>query len=589
MQLPAATGRVTAGIDIGNTTTEVVLADTSVTPPRPLAWDRSPTRGRKGSAAAAQAAAALVQRVQHRAGLHVVQAVIAPQRPVDTQTAVLARSMPATGRLRLLAVGSTTPGRPGTGAGRPVLVGEPPVRGPADGEGVVLLVPAGTGYQRAAGLVQGWLDAGAPVRAVLVADDEGVLIAHRCQLDGLGHDVPVLDRVDVASAVGTVRLAVEVCPPGGAARQLADPLRLVELLGLSGDDRADAGRLARALVDAPNAVVALAEPTQQHGQQPSPQLTEQPGPEPARFPDGFDAAALDDVWQVDLDRLAAEVELRQGGVPRRFGTAFAGLAADELVPAAELAGLVAAVLDVPVRVAASEAHAARAGALSTSAAGPDALVLDLGGGTLDAVAAGTSGAGGSRGAGAGGEPVACAVAGGGELVAACVAALLDLPRGAAEWVKRGPCGRLETPHVLLGEDGTRSFLERPAPGPAAGSLVIDGPAGWLPFSRTLSPTQWRSLRLRLKRKALGDNVIRAVRQLGEQVDLHPGEVVLVGGVAGDGELLRALSHGPDGGLDAVLPGALVGRADVAGQLGHRWAVAYGLVLLAECDRLAGGS
>jgi len=183
---------------------------------------------------------------------------------------------------------------------------------------------------------------------------------------------------------------------------------------------------------------------------------------------------------------------------------------------------------------------------------------------------------------------ALAVAGGGELVAACVAALLDLPRGAAEWVKRGPCGRLETPHVLLGEDGTRTFLDRPAPGPAAGSLVIDGPAGWLPFSRTLSPTQWRSLRLRVKRKALGDNVIRAVRRLGEQVDLHPGEVVLVGGVAGDGELLRALSTGPDGGLDAVLPGALVGRADVAGQLGHRWAVAYGLVLLAEGDRLAGG-
>ncbi len=561
---------VTAGIDIGNTTTEVVLADVTVTPPRPVAWDRAPTRGAKGSAASAQAAAALVQRVRHRAGVTVDRAVIAPQRPVDTRTAVLARPMPASGRLRLLGAGSPTPGRPGTGVGRPVLVTRPPSRSQppdaqGDAEGVVLLVPTGTGYRRAAELVQAWLDAGAPVRAVLVADDEGVLIARRCRSDGLGPAVPVLDRVDVTAAVGAIRVAVEVAPPGTLVAQLNDPLRLAALFGLAGADRADAVRLARSLADTANAVVAL-DPSPP-GRPPQPATTP-----PARYPDGFAALAMDDVWQVDLDLLAAEVDVRRDGSAGRFGTAVAGLRTDQPVPAAELAALIGGALDVPTLVAPSEALAARAGALSTPGALTHALVLDLGGGTLDAVAADGDGRVHEQ-----------AVAGGGELVAAAVAALLDLPRGAAEWVKRGPCGRLETPHLLLGEDGGRTLLDPPAPGPAVGSLVTGGPAGRLPFSRTLAPAQWRALRLRLKRRALGDNAVRAVTRLLGQVDLRSPEVVLVGGVAGDSELLQAL----DRGLEAVLPGVLTGRADVAGVLGHRWAVAYGLVLLAGGDRPTG--
>jgi hypothetical protein len=35
---------VLAGIDVGNATTEVVLVDSTCSPPRPLAWERAPTR-----------------------------------------------------------------------------------------------------------------------------------------------------------------------------------------------------------------------------------------------------------------------------------------------------------------------------------------------------------------------------------------------------------------------------------------------------------------------------------------------------------------------------------------------------------------
>ena len=56
------------------------------------------------------------------------------------------------------------------------------------------------------------------------------------------------------------------------------------------------------------------------------------------------------------------------------------------------------------------------------------------------------------------------------------------------------------------------------------------------------------------------------------LDLPP-TLVVVGGPAGDDEALTAVA-----GL--VPPETIVGRANVAGNLGHRYAVAWGLALTA---------
>jgi len=99
-------------------------------------------------------------------------------------------------------------------------------------------------------------------------------------------------------------------------------------------------------------------------------------------------------------------------------------------------------------------------------------------------------------------------AGAGDLLTRAVARVLDIPTGAAEWVKRGPCARVEGPHVVAEEDGGRRFLDRPAGADLVGSLVAPGPAGLLPFHRRLAPAEWRLLRLRLKREVIGANLRR---------------------------------------------------------------------------------
>ena len=163
---------------------------------------------------------------------------------------------------------------------------------------------------------------------------------------------------------------------------------------------------------------------------------------------------------------------------------------------------------------------------------------------------------------------AVVAAGAGDLLTFSVASLTGGSAAAAEWVKRGPAHRVEAPQVLLGEDGGRGFLDTPAPPETMGALVVRGPAGLLAFSRTMAPGEWRALRLRLKTDLVGGNVSRAIRSL----EARPGTVVVVGGSAGDDEVLVAVTG-------ALPPGTAVARGHVGGTLGHRYAVAYGLLLV----------
>ena len=549
--------RVAAGIDVGNATTEVVLARVSPGTVEVIGVGRAPTRRAKGSPASLDGAVALVRRLERQFGVQVGVASAAPLRPVSTLTATLPEPEQDTGRLRVLRAGASTAGGGGVGAGRPLRLGDV-----LDGGGqLVAVVPAGTGYQTAVAALRELLATGR-LAAVLLADDEAVLVGNR-----LGADVPVVDEVDIDAVLASDLVAVEVAEPGARLRSLADPLRLMSLLGLSEDERSDAARAVSLLHDSSNAVVSL-------GGSATPSAGDEPGwveigalgrlpferahaavrdgpvglARAYAVPPNGNANAVDDLWTVDLSAVADTVLTRVGGANSR-AIGLAALRAD--APYADPSDVLAARLGVPVHHANSEAAAGRTGAMSTPGADSDTVVIDLGAGTIDAV----SGSG------------AVVAAGGGELLTLSVAALTGTTGAAAEWVKRGAATRVEAPQILLAEDGSREFLDRPAAPETIGCLVVRGPAGLLAFSRVLAPGEWRALRLRLKVDLVGGNVARALRTLGAT----PSTVIVVGGPAGDDEVLSAVSR-------ALPPGTAVGRGDVGGGLGHRYAVAYGLLL-----------
>jgi len=568
---------VIAGVDVGNATTEVaVVADG-----RLLGMDRLPTRGRKGSPESLRGAASLVRRLERRLGCRVDEARIAPLRAVDTTTMTIPPLPPPTGRLRLLAAGAATPGGSGACVGAPLsLDGPPPATVPAAATvPVIATVPPGLGYARAAERLRGLIQAGVPVGAVLVAGDEGVLIANR-----LGTGVPVIDQVDVAAVSACLRVAVEVRAPGQPLTLLTDPVALAAALGLPDREAGEAATLSRSLLDYSNAVVgyAAAVPGAAALDAAAPAA---PGPpEPwvlvagerialrlacAQLPDwpvgqvgavaagtgGAGApgpAEVDDLFALDLAAVGDTATARRGSLGRAVLVA----SLQRLAAGSDHAGQLSELLGRPARCLLTEPGAARLGALTTPGARPDAAVVDMGAGTIDVIAPGA-------------EVVA---AGAGELLTAAVAETLGIPRAAAEWVKRGPCLQVDGGQRFEAEDGSRGFLDRPAPASTAGMLAVMGPAGLLPFDRTHSPAEWRAVRLRLKQAVFAVNLRRALATLGGSL----GQVLIVGGPAGDDEMLGVLLRS--------LPGTVAaGRGNVGGTLGgtpagHRYAAALGLAL-----------
>jgi hypothetical protein len=562
---------VIAGVDVGNATTEVVLTSGG----RILAAGRAPTRGRKGSADSLRGAAALVRRVERQAGSTVAEARIAPLRAVDTGVVTVPDTAPVHGRLRVLAVGVATPGGTGTCVGPPLLVSDlpsgwsRPVPAASNHSGsLVAVVPPGLPYHEAAARVRHLLTAGAPIGAVLVAGDEGVLVANR-----LPAKLPVIDQVDTAAAAACQLLAVEVRPPGHALSLLTDPVALGARFRLADREAADAVTLVRGLADHANAVVgvlpeppaAAAEPesepwvrTADGGRLPlrsaCPHLPGWPVGTVRAFGTTGGETEVDDLFAVDLAAAAEAATARPGSTGRAVLVASLSRGVGPQAPSP--ADLLGDLLAVPVRSPVTEPAAARLGAFTTPGARRDAVVVDLGAGTIDVI-------------GAESDVVA---AGAGDLLTVAVAETLGIPRAAADWVKRVPCLRVDGGQRFEAEDGSRGYLAVPAPASAAGMLAVDGPGGLLPFDRHHGPGEWRAIRIRLKLAVLAGNFQRAVRTLG----LDFNQVLVVGGPAGDEELLAIIARSLPGGV-------AVGRGDVGGilpgrPLGHRYAVALGLAL-----------
>ena len=551
---------VVAGVDIGNSTTEIVLADIRVRPPVVIATERAPTRGLKGSAESGVAAAALVRRLARREELVVETSFLTPQRPVHTGRYVLPETPLDLGPLTMLAVGAPTPAGEGHGVGRPIDIDTDPARHPAD-QPVVLVALDPLGYRATVAAIHAWVDAGHRIVGLLLAGDEAALVGARVSLP-----VPIVDGIDAQVALRCGRIAIEVAPPGSTVRTLADPLWLADAFALPTPEHARArdaaaltrghrcaaiGRVDKAaprssadpgevtFLDGTAVPIAAALPVLRRLTVPSvASLREPHGP----------VRPVQDLWLVDLADAARDPGVRAGSVSER-AIALSALASGTSAAAAPDA--FASAWDGRVVTLVDEPTASRLGALTTPGARPDAWVIDLGGGTVDAI-------------GPGNESVVAA--GCGELMTHATAHALAISAGAAEWVKRGPASRVEAPHVVSDETGERRFLDAAAPHGSVGWLVASGPTGSLPFSRSLALAEWRGIRLALKRQVFADNLTRVLRS----VSTPPTDIVVTGGPAGDDELLET--------LNAAIGSAVVGRARVAGSLDHRWAVAYGLVL-----------
>lgn len=540
-----------AGIDIGNSTTEIVIASGS----EPIAWDRRPTRGMKGSEASIKAAVSLLQSLQREHQIVVEKVVVSPWQPVETLTSTIHEPLPDTGRLQILKTAHQSVVGDGWAIGQPWLITQTAMSEVS----LIAVVPSGVGFEFAAAAINRELANGSNIVGAVIADDEAVLVAKR-----VSADIPIADGVDTEIARTAQRLFLEVRPQNSSLKIATDVWALRSALELSEMDASPLNEIVRWVKNERTALIGLFSESQ---------ISNPINNGFIDWTDGtttelFEAIAkiensligdvsrvvitepisTSDIWAFDITKVLADRGLRQVGHTR-------DLALAQLSPHSSSSNLdLSAIFKVPVVVAESESFAARIGATSTPGVGSGAAILDIGGGTIDLI-----------------SEIEISAAGAGELLTAAVAFVLGTSRGAADWIKRGPAQRLESPQVLLSEDGSKAFVAESAPYPASamGSLVTPGPAGFLTFGQNLQPAEWRIMRQGLKQAAIGLNVSRLVRSLeartGNSKEL---DLVVVGGPVADDELLPVIG---------AIPGIKgIGRGNVAGKLGHRYAVAYGL-------------
>jgi len=557
-----------AGIDVGNHTTELVLARVSDGTVATLAHGQAPTRGRKGSAESLEGAAALLHRVEVDAGVVADELLLSALRPVDTATAPIPpASSPRSPVRSLRRPDASTPAGTGYGVGQHVplaALGGLVAKGP-----VVVSVDGSTDFEVAARELSDAVRRGWQVAGVIVAQDDAVLIRNRIPID-----VPVVDEADVDGLEPGALVAVEVVEEGRSYRAMADPIALTAALRLPPDEIADVADFCRELAD--SAAIAV---TRRTGP-PEPPATDDdyvdclvdgavvryspaqahsvlrlapPGSvERVRLraiPTAAHGIAVEDAFFTDLASIDSGAWLRRG-IADANGTVVAILAADEV---ADAAATLAALTGRPARTLATESHAAAWGARTTPGLPPDSMVCDIGGGTIDLI----------------GPDRTVVAAGAGESITIAVARVLGIPRALAETVKRTPAVRVEGPHVAHEEDGRRVFLDSPASSDAIGRLCTRGAAGLVPFSSRLAAEEWRSLRLAIKQETVAANIARCLRDF----DRAPTALVLAGGGALDDELMRTVGEAL-----RTVP-VVVGRANIEGRHGPRFAVACGLVYL----------
>jgi len=540
-----------AGIDIGNSTTEIVIASGS----EPIAWDRRPTRGMKGSEASIKAAVSLLLSLQREHQIVVEKVVVAPWQPVETLTSTIHEPLPDTGRLQILKTAHQSVVGDGWAIGEPWLITQEVVSEVS----LIAVVPSGVGFEFAAEVINRELSNGVRIVGAVIADDEAVLVAKR-----ISADIPIADGVDTETARTAQRLFLEVRPQNSSLKIATDVWALRSALELSETDASPLNEIVRWVKNERTALIGLFSETQISIQTNNGFIDWIDGTTTELFEAITkiensligdvsrvaitDPVSTSDIWAFDVTKVLADRGLRQ--VAHTRDLALAQLSPHSFNSNVDLSAL----FGVPVEVAESESFAARIGATSTPGVGAGAAILDIGGGTIDLI-----------------SEIELSAAGAGELLTASVAFALGTSRGAADWIKRGPAQRLESPQVLLSEDGSKAFVAESAPYPASamGSLVTPGPAGFLTFGQNLQPAEWRIMRQGLKQAAIGLNVSRLVKTLesrtGNSKEL---DLVVVGGPVADDELLPVIGATP--GIKGI------GRGNVAGILGHRYAVAYGL-------------
>lgn len=602
-----------AGIDIGNSTTEVALAEIdsarAAARPRFLASSRVRTTGIKGTLSNIPGVVRALQEAVDVAGIRIGQidlALLNEATPVIGDIAMETITETIITESTMIGHNPTSPGGLGIGVGITTHLSE--LASVSRGQPVIVVIPRGYDFQVAASMVQWAIENGIDVRGGIVQADDGVLIANR-----LPKTLPFVDEVRLIDHVPmNILAAVEVAEQGQGIRQLSNPYGIATLFDLTPQETALVIPIAKALIGLRSAVVirtpagdvqtrripagtlkligtdrTLVLPMDGGADSIMAALS-QTGPlADVEGEAGTNVGGMVERVRQTMSDLTekplAQVKIRDilavdclvpqkvaGGLAQEFSMENAvGLAAmvntDRLLME-RLAQALAKELGIRVELGGVEAHMAILGTLTTPGIDAPLAILDLGAGSTDAAMLRK------------GEPVrSMHLAGAGDMVTMLIQRELDLPSAfesdVAEQIKRYPLAKVESLFHTRYEDNSVRFFKEPLDPKLFGRVALVTPQGLVPIPTSHTIDRIRTVRREAKRKVFLRNSLRALSFVAPAGNIRSIDfVAIVGGSGQDFEISQML-------MEQLTPfGIVVGTANIRGELGPINAVATGLVL-----------
>jgi Actin-like ATPase involved in cell division len=599
--------RYIAGIDIGNSSTEVALATLNEAGTLTITGSAlAETTGIKGTLRNVFGIQEALTLAAKNAGINVSDISlirINEATPVIGDVAMETITETIITESTMIGHNPKTPGGVGLGVGMTITPQEL-LTCQADVP-YILVVSSAFDFADVATMINASVRAGYQLTGVILQQDDGVLVSNR-----LEKPLPIVDEVLYINRIPLGMLAaIEVALPGKVIETLSNPYGIATVFNLNSDETKNIVPMARALIGNRSAVVVKT---------PSGDVKARAIPagniellSQGRTLRVDVAAGADAIMKVvgecpKLDNVIGEAGTNIGGMLEHVRQTMAELtnkpsneifiqdllAVDTSVPVSVTGGLagefsleqavgIASMvksdrlqmamiareikqnLNVDVQVGGAEAEAAILGALTTPGTTRPLAILDLGAGSTDASIINPQG-----------EIIATHLAGAGDMVTMIIARELGLDdRYLAEEIKKYPLAKVESLFHLRHEDGSVQFFPAPLPPGVFARVCVVKPDELVPLPGDLALEKVRAVRRSAKERVFVTNALRALRQVSPTGNIRDIPfVVLVGGSSLDFEIPQLVT-------DALAHYRLVaGRGNIRGTEGPRNAVATGLIL-----------
>ncbi|MDT0016420.1 diol dehydratase reactivase subunit alpha [Listeria swaminathanii] len=596
-----------AGIDIGNSTTEVALAKINAQGKAEFVasaiTDTTGIKGTKQNLHGIFKALRLALEKVNATTEDLSEIRINEATPVIGDVAMETITETIITESTMIGHNPKTPGGLGMGSGMTVLLDEVPTK--SKDTDYIVIIPKTVDFEDAAKQINEYTEQGYQITAAILQADDGVLVHNR-----LNHKMPIVDEVGFIDKVPVDMLAaVEVAAPGKVIEAISNPYGIATVFHLSSDETKNIIPVARALIGNRSAVVIktpegdvkartipaghielesgsrtlrvnVAEGSEKIMQAITslPKLDNASG-EPGTNIGGMlekvrqTMAGLTDKLPADIfiqDLLAVDTFVPvdvQGGLAGEFSmeqaVGIASMVKSDHLQMAAIASEIDQELNVSVKIGGAEAEAAILGALTTPGTNTPLAILDLGAGSTDASIINGKG-----------EIIATHLAGAGDMVTMIIQSEIGLEdRYLAEDIKKYPLAKVESIFHIRHEDGTVQFFDTPLSPSVFAKVVIVKPDGFVPIPGDVSIEKIKLIRRSAKERVFVTNTIRALKYVSPTGNIRDIPfVVIVGGSALDFEIPQLIT-------DALSHYSLVaGRGNIRGKEGPRNAVATGLIL-----------